>query len=120
MDAKHLNNALVDILEVLTQDVDEGDININSKVLDGKDLTQIIISTPTIELLTNMIKVYNDNQSKIIDALKIDQADILLKLALCASKFRMINGTMAVNAHGTKGNEIIIDLQNKIQQEAAA
>ncbi|MFC2130084.1 CHASE domain-containing protein [Bacteroidota bacterium] len=120
VDAKHLAHTLNDALQVMTEEIDSGDIKVSAKELENKDLTQIAITVPTNKLITKMVKIFNENQDNIIDSLKSDKRDIVLRLALSASKFRMINGTLKINAQGDKGNEILVDLHNKVQQEEQA
>jgi len=117
VDYKRLISAVEDILDAMTEDVYEGEIKISAKQIDKQDITQITIACPTSELVTEMVKIYNENINNIIDTLKNDKKDIILRTALSSSKFRMINGTMKINPSGNKGNEIIIELQNKVQKE---
>ncbi|MFH1052082.1 MAG: CHASE domain-containing protein [bacterium] len=117
VDYKRLVSAVEDILEAMTEDVDEGEVKISAKELDKQDLTQVTIQCPTSDLVSEMVKFYNDNIDNLIDTLKNDKRDIILRIALSLSKFRMINGTMKINQLGNKGNEIIVELQNKVQKE---
>jgi PAS domain S-box-containing protein len=117
VDYKRLLNATEELLDALTEDVNEGEIAISAKEIPGQDLTEIRIVCPTSELVTEMVNIFNKNINTLIDSLKYDKKDIILKLALSMSKYRMINGTMKINSLGDKGNEVLINLQNKVQKE---
>ncbi len=117
VDYKRLVSATEDIIEALIEDVESGEIKVSAKELDKEDKTEVRIVCPSSDLVSEMVKIYTENAHDLISILGKDKRDIILRIALSASKFRMINGMIRINPLGDKGNEVIIDLQNKVQKE---
>jgi PAS domain S-box-containing protein len=116
VETKHLIKTINDILHVLCDDVHEGEISVKAKTLEKEDTTQLIITVPKSTFVSEMIDVFNKNVNNLIDVLKKDRRDMILRFALSASNFRMVNGKMQVISN-PDNNQVIVNMHNKVQQE---
>ncbi len=116
-DDKHLTETLESVFELFTEGIDGGSIKAEAEDLGKENATALKITAPNLELLADMIDVYNENEDKVVEALKYDKKDYLLRLAIAASNFRMLNGKVKFHNLGAEGNQIVIKISNKVQEE---
>jgi len=111
VDKSLIENAIVLICKSLCEMKSAVDlqININDNPFEGATEVQILSSAN--EEVTDLVELYRKNTNNLIDMLKYDKNDVLLSLAISASMFRMMNGTMTVDTFGKEeGNLVQITL----------
>lgn len=116
MDMNLLAKTLINVFDIFIENQTKPEINISARKLTDEEMTEIIISSPKIAQLTEMIEVFNREQNNLIDSLKKDKNDILLRLALTASNFRMLNGKMALNSD-ENSIKLSVKITYTLQQE---
>ncbi len=98
MDMNLLAKTLSDVFDIFIENQNNPKINIKARKLSNEEMTEILISSSKNILLAEMIDIFNKNQDKLIDSLKVDKNDILLRFALAASNFRMLNGKISLSS----------------------
>lgn len=105
-DSRYLSQSFMELIDALTDGSGSNEIKINAQENPFEAATELQILTPASSRSIKMVNLYNENLNNLINALKYDKKDILLRIALTASTIRMMNGTMKIDALGE--NEGII------------
>lgn len=106
-DNKLLEKAFFHLFGALSKGVDKSDIQIASTENTYEGATEIQIMTNGNLLVADMIEVFKNNKDNLIEALKDDQKDVVLELAIAASTFRLMNGTMALDTFGPEEGNVV-------------
>lgn len=110
-DTKTFADSLEQIFKAYATGLDKVIFTVNAQENKYEGVTEIQIlgsGNPDVE---EMIGIYKDNTSNLIDALAFDKQDILLNLASAASSIRRMNGTMTVETFGgDEGNLVMISM----------
>ena len=117
-DKNILHKSLADSINALLIDSHGGDIQVQASENKHESATEVQILLPVSPIAEEMIKVFK-NSSDPISALREDQHEIILTLALSASNIRRMNGSFEVANLG-KGAGSIIQFtlpMNKIIEE---
>ena len=117
MESHHLAIAINESLELMIDGTDGGDILISAEKLENEDTTILHIKAPPNATVAKMATKFNENQDNLIDALKFDVKDLLLRMAIAASSYRMVNGKMSINIGSDNSILMAIALPNKVQRE---
>ncbi len=106
-DSKYLSQVFMELTDALTDGTDSNEVKINAQENPYEAATELQILAPASSKSINMINIYNGNLNNLINALKFDKRDILLRIALTASTVRMMNGTMKIDALSEKDGIIV-------------
>ncbi len=108
---KHvLSEALVKVYDALSSGLKVCNFTISVQENTHEGATEIQILSSENALVEELIKVYKDNKNHIIEALKYDQRDIMLDLAIVESNIRRMNGSMNVDSIGEDGNIVMLTM----------
>lgn len=116
-DKATLAKVLIDSILALTSGEDGCTITVNAQENTYEGATEIQILSDSNPLVSEMIELFKYNSDNLIDALKVDKKDVLLRLASIQSNVRRMNGSMSAESLGSEdGNLIIINMpMNKVQ-----
>jgi PAS domain S-box-containing protein len=114
-DKQLLVNSLNEVLVSLTQGMDKCNLQLGATSNDSEGATEIQILTDANPLVSEMIELYKNNSTNLIEALKLDKKDIILHFATASSCFKMMSGTMTVDSFGAnEGNLVQISLPKNV------
>lgn len=106
-----LKESLVHILHSLISD--KKDVVIDATIQENhyEGATEIQLLGPGNAEVAEMITLYKENSTKIIEIIRFDKKDIINNLAKAASLIRRMNGTMTVETFGGEdGNVVMLTL----------
>lgn len=107
-DSSILTEIIKDVAITFSTELEKSEIKINAQENSYEGRTEIQILGSSNSVVHNMINIYKENQTKIIDQLDKDKHDILLKLATIGSNVRRMNGTITIDTFGEKDNNVVI------------
>ncbi|MFW6232840.1 MAG: CHASE domain-containing protein, partial [Bacteroidota bacterium] len=106
-----LQDIMVEIFDAMIMDNVGAEITVQAQENPYEGATEIQILTPGDTLVEDMIKLYKNSRGNLIEALKDDKKDILLRLATAASNVRRLNGSLSVDSFGPEeGNVVMLTL----------
>ncbi len=106
-----LAGAIEDIIIALGEDLKSSTIQVASQTSEAEAATEIQIVGPGNEVCESMIRIYKQNFASLVDALKYDNEDIILRFARAASNIRRMNGVISIESFGgDEGNLVMITL----------
>jgi PAS domain S-box-containing protein len=106
-DYKLLTHAFTHVFLALGEGVELTDIQITGMENTHEGATEIQVITSGNILVSDIIEVYKANKYNLIEALKNDKNDVLLRFAKAASLFRLMNGTMALETLGHEDGNVV-------------
>ena len=110
-DKARLTETFSEIYYALSEGKDKSMIQVTAQENPYEGATEIQIFEEGNELVEGVIEVYKKNINSLIDGLKEDKKDILLRLSKASSNIRMMNGTIKVETFGgNEGNLVMITL----------
>lgn len=117
-DDKRLTRTIAELFIAFSGDSERNNFLVQAQENAYEGATEIQILGPGNEVAEEMIEAYKYNKSSLIEALRLDKDDILLRLAIAASNFRLMSGSMSVESlGGVEGNLAMITLPlNKKEQ----
>ena len=108
------NEAIREIFKALSADVDKVDIEMTATENPYDNITEITMITKNNPLLAEIIDIYKKYRNDLVNAIELDQKDILLHLAVASSNIRIMRGSFTVESLGGNDENIIqIALNNK-------
>lgn len=81
------------------------DVNIEINPYEGA--TEIQILTTGNKLVSEMIELYNKNSTNIIEALKFDKEDLLVRMTRMNSSIRLLRGSFKIETFGADDGNLI-------------
>lgn len=102
--------AMIKVFEAMSGDKTTCKLELTAQENHSEGATEIQILAEANPLVEEMIKLYKENKSHIIEALQYDKKDIILDLSIVESNIRRLNGTMMVDTLGKDGNYITLTL----------
>ncbi len=102
--------AMIKVFEAMSADKATCKLELTAQENHSEGATEIQILAEANPLVEEMIKLYKENKSHIIEALQYDKKDIILDLSIVESNIRRLNGTMMVDTLGKDGNFITLTL----------
>lgn len=106
-DSKLLTQAFTHVFIALSEGMDSSDIHVTGVENTHEGATEIQIITGGNILVSDIIEVYKANKYKLIEALKEDKNDVMLRFAKAASLFRLMNGTMTLETFGHEDGNVV-------------
>ncbi len=107
-----LKKALVFSFKALVSDIEDASLDATIMENHYEGATEIQILGQGNSEIAELIKLYKDNSTNIIESLKFDKNDVISNIAKAASYIRRMNGTISVETFGgEEGNIIMITLQ---------
>ncbi len=107
-DREQLRTAFTKLYSILTTNENKCTIEIQILESSSEGIAEMQLLAQPNELVGSLINIYNENINNLLDALRFDQDDILLNLALFASTIRILNGQVKLENLGSDG--ILISL----------
>jgi PAS domain S-box-containing protein len=109
-DGKLLVQALVEVIQSLTQNEPDSKVEMFIQENQFEKMTEVQILASENVLTDNMIALYKGSHS-IIEDLSKDNDDVLFRLASASSIIKRLNGTITIDSFGGKdGNVVMISL----------
>ncbi len=110
-DGNLLAQAFAHVFLALSEGNENSEIQVTGIENTHEGATEIQVVTGGNALVSDIIEVYKANKYKLIEALKDDRNDVMLRFAKAASLFRLMNGTMTLETFGhDDGNVVQITL----------
>ncbi len=106
-DSGYLSQSFIELVDALMDGSNSNEVKINAQENPYEAATELQLLVPATSRSIKMVDIYNENQNNLINTLKYDKKDILLKIALTASNIRMMNGNMKIDALGEKDGIIV-------------
>ncbi len=104
---KIISDSFEMIFTAMTENSEKSKLQINAIDNSFEGAMEIQILSGPNELVSDMIEIYKQNSSNLIDAVKKDKHDIILNFARAASTFRMMNGSMTVDTFGAEDGNLV-------------
>ncbi|GAB5465322.1 MAG: hypothetical protein Kapaf2KO_07580 [Candidatus Kapaibacteriales bacterium] len=106
-----LDQSLIQAISIMSDGLSNGKFDINAVTNPYEGATEIQIMCPPNDVAEKMINIYKKESSSIIEALAKDEDNILFGLAILASNFRRMDGSVQFEAFGgDEGNVIMMTL----------
>lgn len=116
VDFNIMSENLAYLFAALASGMTKCEIQVTAEDNPHESATEVQILGAGNKLVEDMIQAYKYNMSNLIDALKVDTDDVVLRLAIAASNFRRMSGNMTVETFGNEeGNIIMITLPGQKQ-----
>lgn len=117
-DYKILKSTLLEVVSALSEGLEACTVKVNAQENHYEGATELQVLTSPNKKIEELIYIYNNNLNSLIDALKYDKKDVLLRFALGASTIRMMNGSFKIESFGNnEGNVVLITLPLNKPQE---
>jgi PAS domain S-box-containing protein len=97
----------VELFKSLSHGNENAEITIVASENPYEGAAEVQIETRPDTILSEMIEIYKYNKESLIETLKVDKDDILLRMGLTASGIRMMNGNMKVETFGAEDSNFV-------------
>jgi len=107
------------VFEALAEGGEHISIEVTSQVNSLERVLEVQLLASTNELTERMIEQFNRSGSNIVRDLVKDENNIMFRLAVAASLFRRVNGTVSFASLGADGNLVMLTLPQQTPYETA-
>jgi PAS domain S-box-containing protein len=119
VDGELLTRAFALVFEALAEGGEHISIEVTSQVNSLERVLEVQLLASTNELTERMIEQFNRSGSNIVRDLVKDENNIMFRLAVAASLFRRVNGTVSFASLGADGNLVMLTLPQQTPYETA-
>ncbi len=104
----YIERSLYEIILALSEGMDKNELFIDVEKNDYEKVLTLQILSESNPVVHEMIELYKQYSSNLIEALKFDKKEIVFKFAKAASKIRIINGSFNLESFGKNEQNLAI------------
>jgi PAS domain S-box-containing protein len=107
VDKELISATFVELFKSLSHGDKNAEITIVASENPYEGAAEVQMETLPDTILSEMIEIYKFNKDSLIETLKVDKDDILLRMGLAVSGIRMMNGNMKVETFGPDDSNFV-------------